>query len=69
VKTDIRRRAKLTPGDVIVGPAVIHQVDTTVVVPPGCRSEVLADGSLLLHVARSATAGMVGAVATAGAAS
>lgn len=42
-------REDLTDGDDIYGPAVIHQRDSTVVVPPGFVAEVLQTGSLMLR--------------------
>ncbi|HVU86376.1 MAG TPA: hydantoinase B/oxoprolinase family protein [Pirellulales bacterium] len=46
--TALYDRAKLQPGDVIVGPAVIHEATATTVIDPGWRGEVLSRGELLL---------------------
>ena len=46
VDTPVFRREQLTAGMVLPGPAVIEQLDSTLVLPPGTRSEVSAD----LHV-------------------
>ncbi len=46
VETPVLRREALGPGMVLEGPAVIEQLDSTVVLPPGTRSEVTAD----LHI-------------------
>jgi N-methylhydantoinase A len=48
VDTRIVTRAQLGPGDVLPGPAVIHQADTTTVVGPGFRARVDAHGNLIL---------------------
>jgi N-methylhydantoinase A len=39
-ETVILERTALRPGDAIAGPALIEQMDTTTVVPPGTRAEV-----------------------------
>lgn len=41
-------RAKLRAGDEIDGPAVIEQMDSTTLVPPGMRASADASGSLTL---------------------
>ena len=41
-------RAKLPVGEAFPGPAIILQVDSTTVVPPGCTAEVHASGSIIL---------------------
>ena len=39
------------PVDVVLdGPAVIEQLDTTILLPPGDRAEGGADGNLILHI-------------------
>jgi N-methylhydantoinase A len=43
-------RAPLTPGNVVVGPAIIHQLDTTTAIPPGWAATV--DGWCNLVVER-----------------
>ncbi|MDO8212673.1 hydantoinase/oxoprolinase family protein [Conexibacter sp. CPCC 206217] len=48
VDATIVRRDGLAPGELLEGPAVIHQVDATVLVPPGFTAEALAGGSLVL---------------------
>ena len=40
MKTRIFDRAHLAPGDVIEGPAIIEQLDSTTLVPPGINAEV-----------------------------
>lgn len=40
LKTRIFDRAQLMPGDVVEGPAVIEQLDSTTLVPPGIKAEV-----------------------------
>jgi N-methylhydantoinase A len=46
VDTPVFRREALGPGMVLEGPAVIEQLDSTLVLPPGTRSEISAD----LHI-------------------
>jgi N-methylhydantoinase A len=45
-------RAKLPVGKPIPGPAIILQVDSTTVVPPGCTAEVHESGSIVLNVSQ-----------------
>jgi N-methylhydantoinase A len=40
LKTRIFDRTQLAPGDVIEGPAIIEQLDSTTLVPPGIKAEV-----------------------------
>ena len=40
MKARIFDRAQLAPGDVIEGPAIIEQLDSTTLVPPGIKAEV-----------------------------
>jgi N-methylhydantoinase A/oxoprolinase/acetone carboxylase beta subunit len=40
VETGVYDRATLAPGATIVGPAIVEEVDCTIVVPPGMRSDV-----------------------------
>jgi N-methylhydantoinase A len=47
----ILERAALRAGDVVAGPAIIEQMDTTTVLPPGSRSLVDAGGSLIVTLA------------------
>jgi N-methylhydantoinase A len=47
--TAVYRRAALGPGDRIDGPAIVEQMDSTTVVPPGWRAVVAAEGSLLME--------------------
>ena len=43
-------RGKLPVGQAIAGPAIILQVDSTTVVPPGCTAEVHESGSIILRL-------------------
>ncbi len=45
----IYRRADLAAGQVITGPAIVEQEDTTIVLPAGWRGMVNADGLLILE--------------------
>ena len=47
------RRAELAAGQEVAGPAIVEQLDTTTVVPPGCRATVHASGSLIITADRS----------------
>ncbi|UCH72654.1 MAG: hydantoinase/oxoprolinase family protein [Rhodospirillales bacterium] len=49
-ETRICRRATLAAGAVIDGPAVIEQMDTTIVIEPGCTAEIDAIGNLMVTV-------------------
>ena len=40
METSIYRRADLPAGVRFEGPAVLEQLDSTVLIPPGCRVEV-----------------------------
>jgi N-methylhydantoinase A len=45
-------RATLGAGDRIVGPAIIDQLDTTVLIPPRWQAEVMDTGAILMTLAR-----------------
>src|SRR5581483_10847151 len=47
-RTAVYDRALLGPGDVIEGPAVLHESASTTVIDPGWRGEILSGGELLL---------------------
>jgi N-methylhydantoinase A len=49
VATPVLRRAALGPGDTLRGPAVIEQMDTTTIVPPGWTARADGLGNLLLE--------------------
>jgi N-methylhydantoinase A len=49
-KTPIYRRAQVPPGARLDGPAVIEQLDTTIVVEPGDRVSADATGNLIVQV-------------------
>lgn len=49
-KTPIYRRADVPPGVDLVGPAIIEQLDTTIVIEPGCRATSDAGGNLIVEV-------------------
>jgi N-methylhydantoinase A len=44
----VHQRNELGVDDRIDGPAVVHQLDSTVLVPPGFTAVALSGGSLLL---------------------
>jgi N-methylhydantoinase A len=51
----VYRRAELGVGASVTGPAIVEERETTVVLPPGWRAEVAADGALIAerHLAAS----------------
>ncbi len=49
-RTAIHDREDLRPGARIEGPAIVEQLDTTVVIPPGDAAEVDGYSNLLIHV-------------------
>jgi N-methylhydantoinase A len=49
LETPVLRRDTLEPGMVIEGPMVIEQLDSTVVLPPGTRSEVTPDRHIVMR--------------------
>ncbi|MGH7134105.1 MAG: hydantoinase B/oxoprolinase family protein, partial [Pirellulales bacterium] len=50
-------RAALVAGDIIDGPAIIHESSSTTVIDPGWRGQILSGGELLLSVAPTAACG------------
>lgn len=48
VETAIYNRADLAAGQVVSGPAIVEQLDTTTVLPPGFKAEVHPTGSLIV---------------------
>jgi N-methylhydantoinase A len=55
LETRVLMRDTVRPGDVIEGPAVVHQADSTVLVPPGIGATALSGGSLMLARALDAS--------------
>lgn len=49
--TAVYRREQLGLDQTVAGPAIIEQLDTTTIVPPGCTATVHASGSLVLRIA------------------
>jgi N-methylhydantoinase A len=49
-KAQLYERAKLPIEARVAGPAVLLQVDSTTIVPPGASAEVLKTGDLLIRV-------------------
>jgi N-methylhydantoinase A len=49
VETPIHRRADFAVGDRIEGPAIVEQMDSTTVIPPGWHAVVAVEGSLLME--------------------
>ena len=51
-ETALWRREALAPGASLAGPAIIEQLDTTTVLPPGASAGVDADGNLVIAAGR-----------------
>ncbi len=51
VETPVYLRADLKPGQVLEGPAILDQLDTTIPIFPGDRALVHASGSLIIELA------------------
>jgi N-methylhydantoinase A len=49
IPTALYERARLTPGKMVVGPAVVFQMDTTTVLPPGWAGSVDGWSNLILE--------------------
>ena len=49
VTANVYDRAKLRAGDVVAGPAIVTEMDSTTLVLPGHAAEVHASGSLLIN--------------------
>jgi 5-oxoprolinase (ATP-hydrolysing) len=47
-KTPFYDREKLSIGDVLEGPAIVEQYDTTTVIPPGLRAEIDSVGNIVI---------------------
>jgi N-methylhydantoinase A len=50
VETDVYDRSKLGAGASFEGPAIVEQMDSTVVVPPGTDAQVERTGNLIITV-------------------
>jgi N-methylhydantoinase A len=50
IDTPIYQRSAVGPGDRIAGPAIVEQMDSTTVMPPGWSATVAAEGSLLMEL-------------------
>ncbi|MDP6588119.1 MAG: hydantoinase/oxoprolinase family protein [Alphaproteobacteria bacterium] len=50
IETPIYRHEDLPAGAVMAGPLVIEQLDSTVLVPPGCRAETGAWLNIIIHL-------------------
>jgi 5-oxoprolinase (ATP-hydrolysing)/N-methylhydantoinase A len=55
VPTPVYDRYALTPGDVLPGPAIVEERESTTVVPPGDRLEVDGRGNLRIRVSHTTT--------------
>ena len=50
VETDLYQRERLGAGETFSGPAIVEQMDSTVVVPPAAAVEVEATGNLIIEI-------------------
>lgn len=50
VKTPVYKRDFIRCGSRIKGPAIIEQIDSTTVIPPGCSGRLREDGSLIINM-------------------
>ncbi|SDK56581.1 hydantoinase/oxoprolinase family protein [Natronorubrum texcoconense] len=50
VETDLYQRERLGAGETVSGPAIVEQMDSTVVVPPEATAEVEATGNLIIEI-------------------
>ncbi|MFZ0216090.1 MAG: hydantoinase/oxoprolinase family protein, partial [Candidatus Dormiibacterota bacterium] len=48
-EAEVHRRDTLAPGAALSGPAIVEQMDTTTLVPPGWRATVLGSGAIALR--------------------
>jgi N-methylhydantoinase A len=48
--TPFLERSALRSGNVIAGPAIVEQLDSTTVVPPGATARVLPDGAIIIDL-------------------
>ena len=49
-ETPFYERPALRAGNEIPGPAIVEQLDSTTVLPPGCRACILGDGTMVIDV-------------------
>ena len=52
--TPFYERSALRAGNVIAGPAIVEQLDSTTVVPPGTTARVLPDGAIIIDLEEAA---------------
>ena len=65
VETPCYDGAKIAPGHVIAGPAIVEEATTTVVIPPGCEAVVDAFDNYLVGVGGAASGRAAGGPTTA----
>ena len=53
--TPFYERSALRAGNVIAGPAIVEQLDSTTVVPPGTTARVLPDGAIIIDLEEAAS--------------
>jgi N-methylhydantoinase A len=55
IATQVYDRARLGPGSLISGPAIVHQVDATTLIPGYAHGEVDQHGNIIVTIAESST--------------
>jgi N-methylhydantoinase A len=50
LETPIFDRARLAPGNLLAGPAIVHEYSATTVIPPGCVAEVDEYSNIVISV-------------------
>ena len=53
VDTPVYDRYNMTPGDIVIGPAIVEERECSLVVPPGATCSVADDGSLVMDLPSS----------------
>ncbi len=56
-ETPVYWRDHLPPTADIIGPAIVEQMDTTIIIEPGDRATQDADGNLIIHISQDGHAG------------
>jgi N-methylhydantoinase A len=49
IEAAIISRSGITTNDPVHGPAIVNQMDTTTLIPPGWQASLVPSGALILH--------------------